>query len=74
MDHCLSLLAVCVLATTAIVSYTQGLNESTDKVRETRRDIDRAITKCMQFSNDLTKEKLRAYDLERKLITLGGQP
>ena len=54
-----------------MVSYTVGLNQSTENVKQARRDVDKAMTSCLQFSNDLTKEKLKAHKLEMKLIALG---
>ena len=57
-----------------MLSYSAGLSHSTETVKQAKRDIDKAMTTCLQFSNDLTKEKLRAHRLELQLIKMGGMP
>lgn len=60
--------ALCMLC------YTIGLETSTDTVRAARHEIQEAITKCLQISNEATAAKLRAHELEMRLIKLGDTP
>ena len=65
---------VILIGSACMISYSIGLNHSTENVKAATRDIDKAMTTCLQFSNDLTKEKLRSHRLEMQLINLGAKP